>query len=348
MSSTSGSATYGTESTIVDFSNCSVTWNLNSKTNPYSRTIFGVSCYAYKLGSANTKNYITISPADDESFKEGDVVIAYLASSNANKSVGLKIGSTSGTEFSETASSTAELVTAAYSLTSSDISSDGSLTFYGNGTYCYVAGIAVYRSIDQTIVSSGYNTFSAPCATTIPEGITAYQATTVSDNTVTLTALSGSIIPANTGVVIKGTANQSYTFTATATAATDDFTSNLLIAATDDDAYNITFTSNETATDTKYYALNEGVWKVIANSVRSITANKAILPVIVTTTSGVALDTSFSDELSTGSSSETTGIGNVTSKTQPSDGVYYNLQGMRVANPISGMYIVNGKKVIIK
>ena len=37
-----------------------------------------------------------------------------------------------------------------------------------------------------------------------------------------------------------------------------------------------------------------------------------------------------------------------TVKTQKVDGQYYNLAGQRVANPTKGLYIVNGKKVIIK
>ena len=33
---------------------------------------------------------------------------------------------------------------------------------------------------------------------------------------------------------------------------------------------------------------------------------------------------------------------------QASDRVYYDLRGQRVANPTKGLYIVNGKKVIVK
>ena len=42
-----------------------------------------------------------------------------------------------------------------------------------------------------------------------------------------------------------------------------------------------------------------------------------------------------------------TGIGTVKVQTT-ADGVYYNLQGQRVDNPTKGIYIVNGKKVIVK
>jgi hypothetical protein len=42
-----------------------------------------------------------------------------------------------------------------------------------------------------------------------------------------------------------------------------------------------------------------------------------------------------------------TGIGAVKSINKE-DGAYYNLAGQRVAQPQKGLYIVNGKKVIIK
>lgn len=48
-----------------------------------------------------------------------------------------------------------------------------------------------------------------------------------------------------------------------------------------------------------------------------------------------------------GISGGTTGIANI--ERQPAgDNVYYDLRGQRVANPTKGLYIVNGKKVIIK
>lgn len=44
----------------------------------------------------------------------------------------------------------------------------------------------------------------------------------------------------------------------------------------------------------------------------------------------------------------TTGIANVRSKTQDADGDFFNLKGQRVAHPTKGLYIVNGKKVVVK
>ena len=46
------------------------------------------------------------------------------------------------------------------------------------------------------------------------------------------------------------------------------------------------------------------------------------------------------------SEGESTGVQSII---QPSDaGVYYNLSGQRVASPVKGLYIVNGKKVYVK
>ena len=45
---------------------------------------------------------------------------------------------------------------------------------------------------------------------------------------------------------------------------------------------------------------------------------------------------------------EHTGIEEVKSKMEDGKGEYYDLQGREVAQPAKGLYIVNGKKVIIK
>ena len=43
---------------------------------------------------------------------------------------------------------------------------------------------------------------------------------------------------------------------------------------------------------------------------------------------------------------ETVGIATVNTAKQQD--VYYNLQGVRVAQPTKGLYIINGKKVVVK
>ena len=43
----------------------------------------------------------------------------------------------------------------------------------------------------------------------------------------------------------------------------------------------------------------------------------------------------------------TTSISNVNTKSM-NNGKYYNLQGIEVAQPTKGLYIVNGKKIVVK
>ena len=84
-----------------------------------------------------------------------------------------------------------------------------------------------------------------------------------------------------------------------------------------------------------------GFYKV-KNNVTNIPGNKAFL--VLTSTEAQAK--SFVLEFEDGG---TTGIETIeNSKNSTEDGVYYDLQGRRVENPTRGIYIVNGKKVVIK
>ena len=49
-----------------------------------------------------------------------------------------------------------------------------------------------------------------------------------------------------------------------------------------------------------------------------------------------------------GFDSEATGINDVRSQKEDVRSAYYNLNGQRVAQPAKGLYIVNGKKYIVK
>ena len=78
------------------------------------------------------------------------------------------------------------------------------------------------------------------------------------------------------------------------------------------------------------------------NTVTTIPGNKAFLVL----TNAEAQAKGFVLEFEDGS---TTGIETIeNSKHSTEDGVYYDLQGRRVENPTRGVYIVNGKKVVIK
>ena len=84
-----------------------------------------------------------------------------------------------------------------------------------------------------------------------------------------------------------------------------------------------------------------GFYKVKSN-VTNIPGNKAFLVL----TNAEAQAKGFVLEFEDGG---TTGIETIeSSKNSTEDGVYYDLQGRRVENPTRGVYIVNGKKVVIK
>ena len=90
------------------------------------------------------------------------------------------------------------------------------------------------------------------------------------------------------------------------------------------------------------YVLQGGVFRKAINNIPNFPAHKAYL----TLPSGMApakgLILSFDDD-------ETTDIESVTTDEETKDNdVYYNLNGQRVSNPQKGVYIHNGKKVIIK
>ena len=86
------------------------------------------------------------------------------------------------------------------------------------------------------------------------------------------------------------------------------------------------------------FGLSNGSFVKISDG--TLPANKAYLPILTTNVpSNARLSIIFEDE--------TTGISNVESPMMNVEG-YYNLAGQKVAQPTKGLYIVNGKKVIIK
>ena len=181
-----------------------------------------------------------------------------------------------------------------------------------------------------TITSAGYATFSSTYAVDFSkaEGLTAYTAKVNDGNaTITLTAIEDGIVPANTGVVLKGAAGE-YTGTITTTDATVD---NDLIA-----------NNAEITSDGNIYVLNNGTNGIgfypLAEG-KTLAAGKAYLQLA----SG-AKGYSF-----VWNDGETTGIEeNYEFGTMNSDAATYDLSGRKVANPAKGLYIKNGKKFIVK
>ena len=137
----------------------------------------------------------------------------------------------------------------------------------------------------------------------------------------------GTVIPGNTGFLVKATAGN-HDFVVTSDKGTE-LTSNNLVAAT----------SDVTSDGTKYFALTkigekEGFALVEKDVV--IPAGKAYL----------SIPRAASGAKFFGLDGEATGINSV--KTAKADGAYYTLEGVKTTKPVKGLYIHNGKKIVVK
>ena len=148
----------------------------------------------------------------------------------------------------------------------------------------------------------------------------------------TLTELTtDKIVNAGKPVILKSTASP-IVMTLTSTASGNDFTSNSL--------QGVSAAAGLTAADpSTTYVLNNGTQGVgfyKLKSGKTLGVGKAYL-----TYSGSGAPSFLGFD-------ETTGMNDVRCKTEDVRGEYYNLNGQRVAQPTKGLYIVNGKKVVIK
>ena len=182
----------------------------------------------------------------------------------------------------------------------------------------------------------------------VPVGCTAYiiksvtqEGTTNFGRTTEQVIPAGSVIPKQTGFILKGTANSTVTYRANLTGVTEvDVTGNLLVG---------TATEQEiSGAGYKYYlfghgAVGQGFYYQTGRdgSSMKLGAHRAGLK-LSTLGFAPAKELIFNFEDAT-----TNGISNVKTTAEPGTDVIYDLQGRRVKNPVNGIYIVNGKKVVI-
>ncbi len=209
-----------------------------------------------------------------------------------------------------------------------------------------IAKIVVYAK-DETIAGAiniateeGYGTFYTDKNYVLPQGLTAFGYTSIDvNNTLTKSVeyVAGDIVPANTAVVVKG-AKGSYNYYNTEEIATKIIEKNLLKGVTTD-------TRIEAASGVKRYILtraDDGILAFYRTNTGNINvkANRAYLE--VPTAMAVA---SFSLE------GTATGINNAVT-TAAKQGIY-TISGVRLNATTTkelpaGIYIVDGKKVIVK
>lgn len=187
-------------------------------------------------------------------------------------------------------------------------------------------------------VSANIATYSSPFPVKLPEGVDAYIAKQEGENNVVLQKITGAL-PANTGVILSSeTAKKDCipTVRTTEPLATVNAEDNKLVATT----------GKAVPADVTAYVLGKdkynnsvAVFKKLSASDRIIAQYKAYLK----------LDGAQSAQLMNFAfaGSDLTGIQNVT-ETSAKSKTAYDLAGRKVGKLQKGIYIVNGKKVIVK
>lgn len=154
----------------------------------------------------------------------------------------------------------------------------------------------------------------------------------------------GSIIPKQTGFILSGTAGSTVAYRACVNGPEVDVTGNLLVGTATEQEFS--------GAGYKYYIFgngsegqgfyHQGTRK--GNSMK-VGAHRAGLKL---PTTGFSPAKPFVFNFEEAVRNTVTGISTVKTESAAKDAPIYNLQGCRVTNPTNGIYIVNGKKVLIK
>ncbi len=202
----------------------------------------------------------------------------------------------------------------------------------------YQFNVVEVTDLPLTIGTNGWSTFSAPVAVTVPSEATAYYINQEpSDNKVILAELTGTTVPANTGVIIQGTTGTTVNFSTKADDA-DALEGNKLVAnvvatsltgAANDGKY--AFATNKTANTTGFMKLLTTI---------TLPGHKCWLQTTTSAGSNQFLPITLTDDPTGIDSAETT-------TTVGINAPIYDLQGRKVSSTRKGgMYIQNGKTFI--
>ena len=194
--------------------------------------------------------------------------------------------------------------------------------------YLYEKNGEAAPTVDVTITASTWASFSSENALDFTgTGVTAYIAKAKDANNVTLTEITK--VPAETGIVVNAAAGTHAI--PVLTDAADETTGNLLKPW---------LTAGTPTADTYYTLAVSGTDPIFKKSSGgTLAAGKAYL--YLSGTLAPVLNVSFEN-------GDVTGIADVRSKMEDVRGEVYDLQGRKVAQPTKGLYIVNGRKVVIK
>ena len=195
-----------------------------------------------------------------------------------------------------------------------------------NNTSSYELAVRYKKVTTATLATSGYTTLVSSYPLNLEDVTGLDAAFVVSDATASAATLTEvTAIPANTGVILKGTANAELSIPVAT--YTGEAITNLLEGSA---------TEAAAVSANSVYVVSGGQFKLFTGT--EIVAGKAYLPKPADARELLSFD--FGDATAIDA------IAN--SEELISNGEFYDLQGRRVAHPTKGIYIVNGKKVVIK
>ena len=197
------------------------------------------------------------------------------------------------------------------------------------------------KSKSLNIGSAKYNTYCSNEGLDFSgTGAKVYKAKVVG-NAVKLTEIEGGVVPANTGVLVYKDVNETVTLNIPVTLTDVTVTDNELIGVT-------AVTTIPWEVDGKYnYILQkdteDGKAKFFKATGKKLVANRAYLSTAYDVNDSGALEMVFEGE-----EEDVTGVMSVAKPQTTVKLEVYNLAGLRVAQPTKGIYLVNGKKYIVK
>ena len=275
-------------------------------------------------------------------FYLSSVVVNYTRYTSGNKTIYCSVGSvSSGASVSNddatqksTITFTSEMNAVRAYATSNQLRAKSiEVTAYKNEAYCTTVTVPV------TMGAEGFATFASTEAldlSTLPTVLTAYRAV-VDGKTVTFKPIRQAV-PANTGLLLKGANNGDYDISIVDSGAEVEGGNAFLV--------NTSGTTFSGDNNYYYFGLKKDTFTfgTFDPSDVAIPANKAYLKIAKSAFPAGARELSLVfEEESTGMDASL-----VNSEKRILNSESYDLQGRRVVKPVKGLYIVNGKKVMVE
>lgn len=202
------------------------------------------------------------------------------------------------------------------------------ITFNNAGEQlCFIIALEVIEdpvTITPAYAMTTYVTTKALDFTNV-DGLTAYVATGATNSAVQVAAVTAPV-PAGTPLMLVGTPGTEYTVPVAASATAP---ANLLQAGDGTTVFDGESYDYILASDGKFYQIKGGTTVAVGKAYLHLDSAPGVRSLVV------KLD------------NEATGIESVDSEAADAEAIY-NVSGQRVAKAVKGLYIVNGKKVIIK